>query len=63
MAAGGWSDYETFSRYVRLTDDDLREAVAARRTEVAVPEVDGTVVPPEAPVKPRVTRRPAGRRA
>jgi len=63
MAAGGWSDYETFSRYVRLTDDDLREAVAAGRTEVAVPEVDGTVVPPEAPAKPRVTRRRGGRRA
>jgi integrase len=63
MAAGGWSDYETFSRYVRLTEDDLREAVAAGRTEVAVPEVDGTVVPPEAPAKPRVTRRPGGRRA
>lgn len=63
MAAGGWSDYETFSRYVRLTDDDLREAVAAGRTEVAVPEVDGTVVPGEAPAKARVTRRPGGRRA
>jgi len=47
---------------VRLTDDDLREVVAAGRMEVAVPEVDGTVAPVEAPAKPRVTRRTGGRR-
>ncbi len=63
MAAGGWSDYETFSRYVRLTDDDLRVAVAAGRNEVALPEVDGTVAPVAAVEKPRITRRPGGRRA
>jgi integrase len=63
MAAGGWSDYETFSRYVRLTEDDLRVAVAAGRSEVALPEVDGTVAPVAADVKPRITRRPGGRRA
>lgn len=62
MRAGGWSDYETFARYVRHTDDDVRDAVAAVRTDAQVPEIDGTL-PKDLPAeRPTVRRRPGGRR-
>jgi integrase len=62
MKAGGWSDYETFARYVRHTDDDTRHAVAAVRTEAQVPEVDGTLAETTLAERPTVRRRPGGRR-